>query len=334
MKDIAGKTGLSLATVSRVFNDADKVSPKTRNLVLKVARELNFRPNKMASALRSGRSQTIGIVVPFIGRDIFSVSIQRMEEVLSAAGYSIIICQSHESAEKEKEILENLKQLRVDGVIMSVSKETKDASAIQAMKEEGVPVVLFDRTVELDDINSVLINNFNGAYQAATHLVEQGCQQIAYLAGNDNVSIFKERRRGFEMAMKDLGREIVPRQIIDFDDGTESGVATLLALLAGPHRPDGILANGDLAALVAIKCLRQMNLRMPEDVAIIGFGDSTFCPYLDPALSSVSQRNEDVGRLSAETILKELQTKDKQEIVYIRQMLPPKVVVRASSQKK
>ena len=133
------------------------------------------------------------------------------------------------------------------------------------------------------------------------------------------------------MAMKDLDKEVRPEQIIDFDDGTESGITDLFALLEGPQRPDGILANGDLAALVAIKCLRQMKLRMPEDVAIVGFGDSTFCPYLDPALSSVSQRNEDVGRLSAETILKELQIKDKGEIVYIRQMLPPKLVIRASS---
>ena len=332
MKDIANKTGLSLATVSRVFNNSDKVSPKTRNHVLKTAKELNFRPNKMASALRSGKSLTIGIVVPFIDRHVFSAAIRRMEEVFSAAGYSIIICQSHESATKEIEILENLKQLRIDGVIISVAEETQSVEPILSMKNLGTPVVLFDRSLDIDSINSVIIHNFNGAYQATTHLIEQNCKRIIHLAGNDSVGIFKERRRGFEAAMKDHGKEVSPESVLRFDNESEEGVEALKAQLTSSTPPDGIVAHGDISALQAIQTIQDLGLSIPNDVAIVGFGDSDFCPYTNPGLSSVSQRNEDVGKLAAQTMLKELQ--EKEESVYTQQMLAPKVIVRGSSKRK
>ncbi|MEM6803922.1 MAG: LacI family DNA-binding transcriptional regulator [Bacteroidota bacterium] len=334
IKDLAEKTGLSVATVSRVFNDIDKVSPKTRALVLKIAKELNFRPNKMASALRSGKSKTIGVVVPVIDRDVFSAAIKSMEEVFREAGYHIIIAQSHESHEKEIEIIENLKQLRVDGIIISVSKKTQAIEALEQAKKEGIGIVLFDRTLEMASTNSIIINNFKGAVQATEHLLAEGCKRIIHLAGNEAVSIFKERKRGFELAMQEAGIKTDTHSIIDFDDGKLTGLALLKEQMSGDAPPDGIFAHGDISALVAIQLLRDMKLRIPQDVAIVGFGESSFCPYVEPALTSISQRSEDVGKLAAEIMLKELQTKNKDELVYSQQMLAPHLMIRQSSQRK
>lgn len=332
MKDIAKKTGLSLATVSRVFNEAEKVSPKTRNAVLKVAKELNFRPNKMASALRSGKSYTIGVVVPVIDNSVFAAAIRRMEEVLSQANYNLIISQSHESFEKEVEILENLKHLRVDGIIISVSKETEETAHIERIKESGIPVVLFDRTLDLDSINSVIINNYNGAYQATMHLIEQGCKRMIHLAGNEKVSIFKERRRGFEAALTENNLPVDTSSIIAFDNGNPKGIAQLKELLSSANRPDGIMAHGDLSALIAMGIIRNLQLNIPKDVALIGFGESSFCAHMDPGLSSVSQRNEDIGSLTAKTLLQELA--EKENAMFTQQVLFPKLIIRDSSQKK
>ena len=276
MKDLAEATGLSLATISRVFNGSDKVKPKTQELVLKVAKELNYQPNKMAAALRSGKSKTIGVVVPIIDRQVFSAAIKSMEELLSEFGYHIIICQSHESFKKEKQIIENLKQLRVDGMIISVSKETAQIEHLQSLIDDGVKVVLFDRTIEIGQFNTVVINNFNGGYQATAHLIAQNCKRIIHLAGKESVAIFKERQRGFEAAIREHGLPFEEDSIIPFDDGTPESIEKLKNIFQSKNRPDGIFSHGDIAALVALNVLDDLQLSVPKDVAIIGFGNSVF----------------------------------------------------------
>lgn len=332
MKDVAKATGLSLATVSRVFNESDKVTDKTRKIVQKAAEKLNYRPNKMAAALRSGKSKTIGVVVPIIDNSVFSAAIKSMEEALSEAGYNIIICQSHESLQKEIEIFENLKQLHVDGIVISVSKETNNIAHIQDLKDAGVAVVLFDRTLEIGKVNSIVINNYNGAYQATKHLVTQGCKKVIHLAGKESVTIFRERCRGFEAALIDSNLLLNGKSIIPFDDGTPEGIQELKEAMLAKDRPDGIFAHGDISALVALRIMNELQIRVPEEVAIIGFGDSSFCSYINPGLSSVNQRNEDVGKLTAAVLLEELKREEKDR-VFTQQMLPPELMIRASSMK-
>lgn len=330
MKDLAKATGVSLATVSRVFNESEKVKPVTRKLVLDMAKKLNYRPNKIAAGLRKGKSGSIGIIIPVIDREVFSSSIKSMEVVLSTAGYNVIICQTHESLEKEKQIIENLKQLRVDGIIISISKETKRIDHLTSLQEEDIPVIFFDRDIELAPFNSVVINNYNGAYQATSHLIEQGCKNIIHLAGNENVFIFKERKRGFLAALRDMGMNIDEYTNIPFDDGNKEGVESLKKVLALDHPPDGILANGDIAALVALRVVEEFNIKIPDDLAIVGFGDSKFCTYLNPSLSSINQRNEDIGKIAANLLLAEI-SKDGNEFTGTQQMLPPILKIRSSS---
>lgn len=330
MKDLAKATGVSLATISRVFNNSDKVKPATRKKVLAMAKKLNYRPNKIAAGLRKGKSGSIGIIIPVIDRYVFSSSIKSMEEVLSEAGYNVIICQSHESFEKEVQIIENLKQLKIDGLIISISKATKQINHLTSLQEENTPVIFFDRDVELAKFNSVVINNYNGAYQATSHLIDQGCKNIVHLAGNENVFIFKERKRGFLAALRDFEMEVAKDSNIPFDDGHQEGINLLRKLLQSDNPPDGILANGDIAALVALRIVEELNIKIPNDLAIVGFGDSNFCTYLSPSLSSVNQRNEDIGKMAANILLAEI-SKEGNGFSGTQQVLPPILKIRNSS---
>lgn len=331
MKELAKAAGVSLATISRVFNESEKVKPETRKKVLSLAKAMNYRPNKMAAALRKGKSSSIGIVIPFIDREVFSSAVKSMEQVLSDAGYNVIICQSQESVEKEKQIIENLKQLKIDGVIISISKETKRVHELNSLRDQNIPVVLFDRSTQLETINSVIINNFNGAYQATSHLIEQGCQRLVHLAGREDVYIFNERKRGFEAALRDHDIPYTPDDIIPFDDGQSEGYDQLRKRLQTKDHPDGILAHGDIAALVASRIIKEIGLQVPQEVALVGFGDSNFCTYLDPSLSSVNQRNEDVGRLAATLLINELSDQQEAPAVVSQQMLAPILKIRKSS---
>lgn len=332
MKDLAKVTGLSLATISRVFNGSDLVTDKTRAIVMEAAKALNYRPNKMAAALRSGKSKTIGVVVPVISRDVFVVAIKSIEEVLSKAGYNIIICQSHESYEKEQDILENLKQLRVDGLIISLSNETSEIEHLLDLREAEIPMVLFDRKIEMGEFNSIVIDNYDGAYQATVHLIQQGCQKIIHLAGKDTVSIFSERRRGFEAALDDHGLPILPRSSMPFNDDDPDDIETLRSLLQSSDRPDAIFANGDIAALVALNLLTEMGMKIPQEVAVVGFGNNLFCSYLQPSLSSVSQSSEEVGRLAAELLLRQIQGPNPAGQIS-QEVLPIELIIRQSSSK-
>ncbi|MCI4667361.1 MAG: LacI family transcriptional regulator [Bacteroidia bacterium] len=330
MKDVAKATGLSLATVSRVFNSSEKVTEKTRKAVLKAAEKLNFQPNKMAAALRSGKSKTIGVVVPIIDNDVFSSAIKSMESYLRASGYHLIISQSYESLATEKEILKNLMNLQVDGIIISVSKETTNLDHMKELREAGVAVVLFDRNLELIEVNSIVINNFNGAFQATSHLIEQGCKKIIHLAGKESVNIFSERARGYKAAILEKGLNFEEKHIIPFDEGNPDTLIYLEELFRSVDRPDGIFAHGDISALVALNILKKLEISVPEEVCLIGFGNSPFCSYLSPTLSSVNQRNEAIGKLAAETILQEILSKI-DERVYKQSMLPPVLIARGSS---
>lgn len=333
MKDLAKAAGVSLATISRVFNESDKVKPATQKRILALAEKMNYRPNKMAAALRKGKSGSIAIVVPFIHQEVFSFAIKSMEEILRGAGYNVLICQSFESFEQEKEIIENLKHLKIDGIIISISKETKRIHHLSALQKENIPIIFFDRMIEIGAVNSVVINNYNGAYQATNHLIEQGCKNIIHLVGRKGVTIFNERRRGFEAAVTDNQKSLKTTTVITFDDGQPEGIKQLKTFLQSVNPPIGILAHGDIAALVALRIINELKLHIPEEVAIIGFGDSNFCTYLRPSLSSVNQRNEDVGKLAA-TLLINAMNQDGDLGVISQQMLPPILKIRGSSKRK
>lgn len=327
IKDIAKACGLSVATVSRVFNEPQKVSPKTRTLVLETAEKLNFSLNRVASALRSGRSKSIGVLVPFINNHVFASAIKAMEEVFRAAGYSLIISQSHESLVKEAEALENFKRLQLDGVLLSISKEREEGDQWDDLRDFPVPLLLFDRNIAKAEFPSVHIDNQEAAFLATRHLMEQGCKSLLHLGGNESLTIFRDRLMGFEKA---VGTEenVSAHVVRNFDPRNKESNAAFKQLMEQDPSIDAILSHGDISALHAIQLLEEMGKKIPEDVAVVGFGNSRFCSYVSPALTSVDQANEALGKLAAEKLLEQLSDeKGKME----SHVLAAELVVRGSS---
>ncbi|MDW3645830.1 MAG: LacI family DNA-binding transcriptional regulator [Bacteroidia bacterium] len=327
LKDIAKACGLSVATVSRVFNEPQKVSPKTRALVLETAEKLNFSLNQVASALRSGKSKSIGVLLPFINNHVFASAIKAMEEVFRAAAYSLIISQSHESLEKEEEALENFRRLQLDGVLLSISKERERMGKWDTLKNFPAPLLLFDRNIANDEIPSVHIDNILAAYTATMHLIEQGCTSLLHLGGNESLTIFQERLEGFEKAVQSE-KNVKGSLIRDFDPRSEESNRVFRKLLGRNSGIDAILAHGDIAALHAIQLLQELGKKIPEDVAVVGFGNSRFCSYISPGLSSVDQANEALGKLAAQKLLAQLEGRTERMDSHV---LTAELVVRGSS---
>ncbi|MEL6251139.1 MAG: LacI family DNA-binding transcriptional regulator [Bacteroidota bacterium] len=327
IKDIANACGLSVATVSRVFNEPQKVSPKTRFLVLETVEKLNFSLNRVASALRSGKSKSIGVLVPFINNHVFASSIKAMEEVFRAAGYSLIISQSHESLEKEKEALENFRRLQLDGVLLSISKEREQVGNLEELISYPIPLLLFDRNMAEEELPSVHIDNRQAAFLATQHLIEQGCGSLLHLGGNESLTIFRDRLKGFEMAVE--AREKVSANVLrNFDPRSEDSNEAFKHLIEQDSSIDAILAHGDISALHAIQLLKEAGKKIPEDVAVVGFGNSRFCSYVSPALSSIDQANEGLGKLAAQKLLDQLSDEEGKMESYI---LDAELIVRGSS---
>lgn len=328
IKEIAKLTGLSLATVSRVFNNSPLVSPKTRAKVLKAAEKLDYRPNIMAAALRSGKSKIIGVVVPEVNNYFFSGIINGIEKIVSDSGYNIIISQSHESQEKEDAALNSFLTLQVEGILMSISTETSDYSFIQKIIKSKIPIVFFDRVPILDNINSVTLNDHLGAYLATEHLLNQNCKHLLHIAGDPNVSIFKERKNGFLDAIEKRGAENIEHQSVSLTTDIKKDQETLKDIFQNNPSIDGIFAFGDEIGLHVLNLLKALEIEVPQKVKLVGFGNANFSSLTQPKISTIDQECTEMGELAAEILLKNLQSPDTK---IETKVLSPRLVVRESS---
>ena len=327
IKEIAKITGLSLATVSRVFNDSSLVSPKTREKVLKAAKEIDYRPNMMAAALRSGKSKIIGVIVPEVNNSFFSDIINGIERVVSDSGFNIIISQTHEQQEKENAALNSFLELNVDGVLMSISKATKDYSHIQKVIDSKKPIVFFDRRPTLENIDTVLLNNFLGAYIATEHLIHMNCKNLLHITGSSEVSIFEERKNGFLAATQKHRISSVVHHLQDSKSESHSDLQSLKIILEKHPNIDGIFAYGDEMAIHLLNLLSTLKIDVPRKVKLIGFGNANFSGLTQPSLSSIDQESSLMGELSANLLLQNLKKKTKPT----SKILSPKLIKREST---
>ncbi len=332
--DIARKLNITAATVSRALNKNPKISKKTRELVIAAAADMNYKPNKLALALKSGRSHNVGIIVPRIDRNFFASVIRGMEEKLYGEGYHAIICQSHESEEFEIDNIDALINAQVDGIFMSTSSESQEIlDAIGRIIGKGIPVVLFDRRIDLKGVSSVTIDDVDGAYKATQHLVDQGCQRIAHLAGDLSLKIYQERFEGYRRALVQNGLTINDELIIQTASEVDDGSNAVEALLANENPPDAIFSASDFAALGAIRKLKEKGLRLPQDFCVVGFSNEPFTKFEELNISTVDQSPVEMGRICAEVFIekindKSLKAKEKEVV------LEPKLIVRLSSSRK
>lgn len=329
--DIAQKLDITASTVSRALQDNPRISDSTKKSVLKMAEKLNYQPNNIAAALRKGKSNIIGVIIPMADRTFFASVIRGVEDILNEAGYNIIISQSNDSTEKEKANITALLESQVDGILASYAKETTNFDHYKEISKRGVPLILFDRlheNLEPLQAGAVVIDDYLGAYKATEHLIEQGCKRLAHFSGHQHVSIYKERRRGYEEALKRHNLPIDESMIFEsnlrVDDGRQLGEK----LIAMDPMPDGVFSASDFSAAGCMEVFKKHNIKIPQDIAVVGFSNEPFTSFIE--LTSVDQHSEEMGRFAAKLFLDQLE-KEGSNHKQSKTVLNPELVVRKSS---
>lgn len=333
IKDIANVLNISPAAVSKAMHDDSRISAKTKAAVKRVAKELNYQPNHLASALRKGKSNLVGVIVPRTNSNFFSSVVEHMEEVLNKAGYNIIITQSNESFEKECKSIDTLLFTQVDGIIASMANETVDLSYYEKIKSKGIPLILFDRGENDLNVDYVGINDYDSSHLIVEHLVETGCKRIAHIGGYRRTRIFNNRIRGYIDALQKHNLPLDTELLIESNLTLEDGRKKMMQLLNLEDRPDAVYVAGDYAALGAQQILNEQKINMPNEIALVGFGNEPFTAMVSPSISSVDQHSAEIGRQAAKTFLERLKEPTiKQTLNKI--ILNAELIVRESSNKK
>jgi len=331
--DIARKLNITASTVSRALNNHPKISRKTKKLVRQTAEKLGYKPNTIATALRSGNSKLVGVIVPNIDRSFFSSIISGIESVLNPAGYHVIITQSRELLANEISNMEALLNAQVDGILMSISRETYSFDHIGKAIKNGRRIIFFDRIIEELPVSSVVVDDMDGAYKAVKQLIEQGYQRIAHFSVNPRISVYKDRLRGYKTALEDNGMKLRPEYILEVSNKEESGIKAIEKLLKMKEVPDAIFSSSDFSALGAMQYLQDHNIRIPEDIGIWGFSNEPFTKFLTPPLSSVDQNATKMGETVARVFLDQINLSGSTEVGQ-KIVLRPDLHIRKSSLKK
>lgn len=327
LKDIAQALGVSVPTVSRALKDSPDISRALCEKAKWMAREMNYRPNPFALSLRKNAPRIIGVVVPDIVTHFFASILNGIENMAVKNGYFVIITTSHESYEHEKRNVENLVNMRVEGIIACLSQETTDYTHFAELKDINMPLIMFDRVCLTDQFSSVVADGEHSAQMATQHLLDNGCKRVAFIGGANHLDIVKRRKHGYLEALRNnkipIEKELVVCRKIDYEEG-KVAAQTLLAL---PNPPDAILAMNDTLAFAAIEVIKSHGLRVPNDIALIGYTDEQHANYIEPKLSAVSHQTYEMGETACLLLIDQIRG-DKA----IRQvMIPTHLQIRESS---
>ncbi len=330
IKDIAQKLGLSTSTVSRALKDHPDISPKTREAVKELAALLGYRPNRIALNLRSNSTRTLGLIIPEIEHYFFSAIINGIEEVAYKNDYSVMVFQSNESYKREVINAQAVLTNRVDGVMVSFSKETKDYSHFEKLIDNEIPLVFFDRVVDSLPADQVVADDYHGAFLAVNHLIEKGCKRIAHFAAPQNLQIGKSRLSGYHDA---LLKHNIPfdHELVLLADTYETARKAAHDILRKPNSPDGFFAVNDISAIAIIKAARELGKKVPEDVKVVGFENSKYAALSEPELTTIDQFGFDLGRETCLLLLKRIKEKKMGSYEPLRKVIKTKLVVRSST---
>jgi LacI family transcriptional regulator len=332
--DIAQKLNLAASSVSRALSDSNKINAETKALILKTAAEMNYQQNSMASNLRKGNNPTIGIVVPRINQYFFSNVIAGLEEITSEKGYNLVICQSNELHAREVEGVNALVNQNVSCIVISIAAEKGSSDHLQQVLDRNIQLIQFDRVVAGLATFKVLNDNKQAAYEAVTHLIEQGYRRIALLEGPQELSIFRERKEGYIAALEDHGFPILSELMYANAWTKELGAAATARLLDMPNPPDAIFAStSDFAALGVLEAAGNKGIRIPETLGICGYSNEPFTEITSPSITTVDQFSVEMGRKIGNLYFQEIENfgaEDKIKTVNVR----PKLIVRNSTRRK
>jgi LacI family transcriptional regulator len=328
--DIAKELNITVSTVSRALSGFPAISESTRQSVIDAAKRLNYSPNKLASALKSGKTYIVGVIVPSVQAHFFASIIHSIEEGLKGSGYRIILYQSNESVENEIKGVKTLLEAQVDGIMASMSLETNEVSHFQEIISQNKPLILFDRISPKLKVPTVTLNDFRAGFLATQHLIDQGYKRIAFVTTIHQIQIFNDRLEGYREAMKVNDLPVNEEQLIFGGLSIKDGRYGAGRLLRGDNMPDAIIAGDDFTALGVIKKLKEVKL-VPPKIGVIGFANEAFSAYITPSLSTVDQHPNQMGQDCAELFLQMI----KQDNPYddIRNViLEPTIVERQSTE--
>lgn len=305
MKDIAQALGVSVATVSRALKDSPRISLEQRNNIKKYAREHNFTPNILAESLRHSKvkpTRVIGVIVPQITHFYFSSILSGIEEEASAHGYNILVAQSNEQYDREMRICKTFNENKVCGIIVSQAKNTTRYDHFQQLLDNGIPLVFYDRICTGIDASRVVVDDYMGAFNAVSYLIDKGCRNIAFYGSAMTLEISKNRFNGYKDAL--LKNGISPNNnFIQFCDTREHAEAITPELLRREERPDAFFAINDETAIGILYTAKRMGFRVPDDISVCGFTNSPSTLSCDPQLTTVEQRGTVIGEEAASILI-------------------------------
>jgi DNA-binding LacI/PurR family transcriptional regulator len=306
IKDIAHKLDISTSTVSRALRNRPDVNQETKTKVMELAKKLNFEPNSIALSLVSKRSFTIGVVVPGYHAFFYGEAISGIEEFALDHNYHIVICNTRESYDLEKAIIRKLINKRVDGIIVSLSRETKNFDHLLELKEKNIPFVLFNRIVEDLESTKVCVDDRDGAIKAVNHLLKKGYKKIAHIQGPSGLLLSEQRKDGYLTALKNAGITPEPDWIIKSDFSLDSGKECTERLMKSKNKPDAIFCVCDEVAYGSITWLKKNGYKLPQQMGIVGFTGEVFAEIIEPALTTIEQPAYLVGTKAAELLIERI----------------------------
>lgn len=331
LRDLADELGISISTVSRALKNNPMISPELTQKIKQLAMERNYIPNPLAMGLLRQQTKMIGVIVPDLVTHFYSSIISGIEEVAKENGYFIIIASSNESLEKEIESVQNLLKSRVEGLIVCISQETNSFEHFEKLVQSEIPVVFFDRIPEITEVPSVTVDGVEAAKNVTLHFYENGCRRIAYISGPEHLNISKQRKAGYLRGLQDCGLEFNHELLVECSLNAHEATIATQKLLSLKQIPDAIFGINDTIAFAAMKEIRKHKLKIPEDIALVGFTDEFHSTVVEPALTSVTHPTLQMGREAARLFFACVQNEN---MVAEKVILPTKLVVRESSAKR
>ena len=304
--DIADKLNISIATVSRALKDNPVVNKKTKKKIFELAEKMGYRSNHFARNLRKQQTNTIGIIVHELNSNFITSVLAGIETVTTEAGYDLIITHSSEGYLKEAANAKNLFHKRVDGLIASLAFDTNDLKHFQRFVDKGIPVIFFDR-VEQDGNNTVvIIDNYKCGYQATQHLIEQGCKRIVHVTASLKRNVYSQRYKGYRDALFDNGISFDESLLIIKDLSENAGIESAMEILRIKPLPDGAFITNDFVAAVCMRTLKENDIVIPGDIAVVGFNNDAIGKLIEPALTTIDYPGKDMGKIVAINLIDHL----------------------------
>ena len=307
--DLAKKLNISIATVSRALKDDPVVSKKTKKKISELAQEMGYRSNHFARNLRNQRTNTIGVIVPRLNSYFMSTVIAGIESIANNEGYNLIISQSSESFDKEKASAKTMFDNRVDGILVSLAYDTEDLSHFDPFFKRHIPLIFFDRVVDDENCTNILIDNRKAAYEATTHLIKQGCKRIVHITATPKRNVYVDRLQGYKHALSDNDIAFKQEYVLISNLSQEAGVISAREILEMNPLPDAVFVANDNCAVGCMLALKQAGIKIPDDIAFVGFNNDPVSKVIEPNLTTINYPGYEMGEVAARNLINHLNGK-------------------------